>query len=293
MGHFMANFLENKIKDVRLTKTERRIADFTLENLSRICFMTANDLSSELGVSDTSVIRFARSLGYTGYADLQKSIQSEMAKQMENASLPGQASPLERFTRIFPYITDDDLINSMMRVVVKNFEDTLKRNSMDKIEQASKCLIESRNKYIVGFKGSQGIASMFFCFLAQTLPNAYPILYEDSSAYEMILDVSDQDCVIITSFPRYSRGAEIISAYVKDTGAKLIVLTDKATATVANGADILLTIGSANISFNNSYVVAQFIAELICADVLRKCDKNEIEERLKKFDDLVSPQGFF
>jgi DNA-binding MurR/RpiR family transcriptional regulator len=277
--------LENEIKDARLTKTERRIADFALENLSRICFMTADDISTELGVSDASVIRFARSLGYAGFADLQKNIQSRISEHMGNGA-DGQSTPFERLTRIIPYLADDDLVQSMMRIMTRNFEETFKRNGMQKIEAISKCLIASRHKYIVGPRGNQDIAFMFAHLFAQNLPRVHPVLYADASPFEPLLDIDARDCAIIFSFPRYSGTAENISAFIKKSGARRIVISDKATAPIARGADILLTVGLNNLSFNNSRVVAVFLAELISADITRKMNPSEVNARLKKYDEM-------
>jgi DNA-binding MurR/RpiR family transcriptional regulator len=287
----MISSLENKIKDARLTKTGRRIADFALENLTRICFMTADDISTELGVSDASVIRFARSLGYSGFADLQKNIRSRISKHMENGA-GGQSTPFERLTRIIPYLADDDLVRSMMRIMTRNFEDTFKRNGMQKIEEISKCLIASRHKYIVGPRGTQDLAFIYTHLFAQNLPRVHPVLYADASTFEPLLDIDERDCALMFSFPRYSGAAQTMSAFIRKSGAKRIVITDKATAPIAKGADILLTVALNNISFNNSRVVAVFLAELISADITRKINPSDINARLKKYDELNPLQGF-
>ena len=288
----MNKTLEDQIKDANLTKTEGIVAEFILENQVRACFMTVADISSELDISDTSVIRFARALGYSGFAQLQKKMQADTEHQIENGS-GNQVSPLERLERIIPHITDDNLLESMMDLTAKNFEATFKRNSFDKIEETSKLLIKSRCKYIVGFKGCQALASNMALVLTQTLPGVRPVLYADSSAFEPLLDLSSEDCVMVYSFSRYSRVAETISEYTRQRGAKLVVITDRATAPVANGADVLLVVSCNNLSFNNSHVVTSFLSELISADIIRKLDAKVVEERLKNFDILISPQEFF
>jgi len=249
--------------------------------------MTTYEISREMGVSDASVVRFAQSLGYSGFADLQKRIQAAVSVQLENGNgSEGQMAPSERLERIIPYLASDDLVQSMMKVMTRNFEDTFKRNSMEKIGQISKCLIGSRRKFIVGPRGSQDLAFVYANLFAQALPGVYPVLHADASCFEPLLNIDDKDCALIISFPRYSGAVERITSFIKKSGAARIVVTDKVTAPPAKNADILITLGIDNISFTNSRVVAVFLAELILADISRKINSAELTARMKKFDEL-------
>ena len=277
--------LEDEIRRARLTKTSRSIADFVLENISRVCFMTTDEISREIGASDASIIRFAQSLGYSGFTDLQKTIQATISTHLENGS-EKQQSPLERLSRINPYLADDTLAQSMMQVMTRNFEDTFKRNSMEKIEDVSKRLIASRRKFIVGPRGSQDMAFFYATLFAQVLPGVHPVLYSDASFFDPLMDIDRKDCALIISFPRYSYASEKITSFINKSGAAKIVITDKATAPLAKSADVLITLGIDNISFNNSRMTAVFIAELILADITRKISSSELTLRMKKFDRL-------
>jgi len=277
--------LEEEIRKAKLTKTSRHIADFVLENFSRVCFLTTDEISLEMGVSDASVIRFAQSLGYSGFADLQKKIQTAVSFHLDNGN-EGQLPPFERLNRITPYLADDDLVQSMMKVMTRNFEDTFKRNSMEKIEQISKCLMRSRRKFIVGPRGSRDLAFFYASLFAQALSGVHSVLSADPSFSEPLLDIDSKDCALIISFPRYSGAVEKLTSFIDKAGATKIVVTDKATAPAAKNADILITLGIDNISFNNSRIVAVFLGELILADITRKTNSTEIAARMKKFDNL-------
>ena len=277
--------LEDEIRKARLTKTSRHIADFVLENVSRICFMTTDDISREMGVSDASVIRFAQSLGYSGFVELQKKIQLTVSEHLENGN-EGQQTPIERLNRILPNLAVDNLVQSMMEVMMHNFEDTFKRNGIEKIEKISECLIASNRKFIVGPRGSQDMAFTYAQLLSQILPGVHPVLSADAGFFEPLLDIGRKDCALIISFPRYSGAAERISSFIKKSGAAKVVITDKATAPIAKSADILFTVRVDNISFNNSRVVAVFLLELLAAVITRKIDPVKLAARMKKFDEL-------
>jgi len=290
MKKHMKLTLEDEIRKAQLTKTGRRIGDYVLKHLSRICFMTADNVSSEMGISDASVIRFAQALGYSGFADLQKKIQAAVSVHLENDNGSGdQQAPFERLNRIIPYLAADDLVQSMMKIMMRNFEDTFKCNNMEKIGRISKCLIGSRRKFIVGPRGSHDLAFVYANLFSQALPGVHPVLNADASFFEPLLDIDQRDCAIIISFPRYSAAVEKLSSFIKKSGAAKIVITDKATAPPAKNADILITLGIDNISFTNSRVVAVFIAELILADITRKIKPDALAARMKKFDELNPP----
>ena len=70
-----------KIKDKSLTKTEKIIADYLLDNLNTIGFSSVKEVSLNCGVSDTSIIRFLRELGYEGYTDFKKELNEKLLEQ--------------------------------------------------------------------------------------------------------------------------------------------------------------------------------------------------------------------
>ena len=281
----MRLILEDEIRKAQLTKTSRRVADFVLENISRICFMTTDEISQEMGVSDASVIRFAQSLGYSGFADLQKKIQATLSDHLENGN-EDHRPPFERINRIIPYLADDNLVQSMMKVMTCNFENTFKHNNMEKIEKISKCLISSRRKFIVGPRGNQDLAFFYASLFSQILPDVFPVLHADASFFEPLLEIDSSDCALIISFPRYSDAVRKVTSFINKSEATKIVITDKATAPPAKNADILVTVGIDNVSFNNSRVLPVFLAELILADITRKIKPSELTARMKKFDEL-------
>ncbi|MCL2205054.1 MAG: MurR/RpiR family transcriptional regulator [Treponema sp.] len=278
--------LEDEIRKARLTKTSKQIADFVLENVSRICFMTTDEISREMGVSDASIIRFAQSLGYSGFADLQKRMQTSLSDHLEHSTGDSQLPPFERINRIVPYLADDNLVQSMMEVMTRNFEDTFKYNDMKKVEKISKCLISSRRKFIVGTRGGQDLAFLYANLLSQALPNVFPVSHADASYFEPLLEINNKDCAIIISLPRYSDSVRKITSFINKSGAKKIVITNKATAPPAKSADILFTVGVDNVTFSNSRITSVFLAELILADVTRKIDFAELSARLQKHENL-------
>ena len=87
--------LEERIKNARMTKTERQIADFFLDNRGSLYFMTSKDIALALHVSDTSVIRLCRTLGYSGFKDLQQRLQKDLSEALDNDKyvLPYQKLP--------------------------------------------------------------------------------------------------------------------------------------------------------------------------------------------------------
>lgn len=283
--------LEEKIKKARLTRTEQAVADYVLDNFPDVCFMKATDVSSALGISDTSVIRFSRSIGYSGFAEMQRELQKEMTEKMVTAIRPND-TVIQRSKRLASYMDEKNLMNKYLEVVLNNFEESFKKNSFEKLEEISKTILQSNRKFIVGFKGCMGLANQLSKMLKVMLEDVRLINYADSSAIEIIMDAGREDCVILFSFPRYARMAIKIAERAKAAGAKLVVFTDKVTASVANSADIILGISVDSIFFSNSYVVPTFFLEVLAADIQRKCGQS-IKDRMEAFESLIMPDGLF
>jgi|Cm827metagenome_2_1110796.scaffolds.fasta_scaffold02493_2 DNA-binding MurR/RpiR family transcriptional regulator len=279
--------LENKVKSTALTKTERVVANYVLDHTPRVCFMTVAEISNNLKISDTSVIRLARTLGYAGFSDFQQDLRQILEQQITSKSA---MSPADRLKRL-PHSTDP--LNMMFEQVNRNFSESISRNPYEKVEQIAEILESSRLKYIVGFKGCQGIAGKMATTLEQVLPGVRAVLHADSAAYTDFLDLGSEDCVVIFCFPRYSGVALDLAQIALKCGAKLIAITDKAASAPASGADVVLTISTNNMCFNNSHVVTQFYSELITYSVIQRVGTDTVEARLKHLDEMTGTREFY
>lgn len=280
----MIDRIKEKIKNTNLTKTEFKIANYFLDNEELVYFKAANEIANEIGVSDSSVIRFIKMLGYAGYTEFQQEVQNELKSKMQNYSVSlGPTSKLRK-TKLEPEATD--LGSRVFNLTCTNLESTFASNPPDKITRITDILLKSRQKFIVSVRGSASVAYFLGEKLKLILPDVRPVLQGDYSLIHTLADIGPDDCLFLVSFPRYSRIVlSAISMAVK-AGAKIVVLTDRLTSPVAKKADEILLANCETIGFSNSYVSALFLADLIIADISQKL-KPENLDRLNLIEEYI------
>jgi DNA-binding MurR/RpiR family transcriptional regulator len=126
----MTQTIEERIKNASLTKTERLIAEYILHNYSTVGFMTSTDIAATLGVSDSSIIRLSRSLGYSGFNDLKTEIKSIMSEQLKsgNEFEYSYLTPIDRFKSNFDNLSTGKTVSKQLDWTINNIKDVLNQN---------------------------------------------------------------------------------------------------------------------------------------------------------------------
>ena len=139
---FGGSYLEeirDALKNEALTKTSKKIAQFVLDNVAEACFMTSTDIALKLSVSESSVIRFSRSLGFSGFMDFQKSLRKSY--QTRVSSLSGSiAVPYERLVKSFEMSDNINYADEYFLNTTKNIQSVLINNDRKKFDSASKII---------------------------------------------------------------------------------------------------------------------------------------------------------
>lgn len=276
------DFIE-KIKDKTLTKTEKIIADYILDNLSTISFASVKEVALGCGVSDTSVIRFLRELGYEGYTDFKKELNEKLLEQY-NASL----SPMQKFNQSKANIHANSVVNDVFCNSMSNLANAL--NTLDEklLESIADCLINSRKKYIAAFRGTSCCADYFYRKAIYFLPGLSLCNKAESLAMEQLIDISAADCLLLFSFPRYSEITYTMLELAKKRGAKIIIFTDRVTSPLASFADYLVTVNVTGFSYTNSYVVPLCCAEALAVIISKKLENHaDTDERLRLLEEYI------
>lgn len=272
---------EDRIKDKTLTKTEKIIADYILDNMETIGFGPIKDVANACGVSDTSIIRFLRELGYAGYTDFKKSINEKFLEQY-NANL----SPMQKFNQSKNYINTGSIASEVLYNSINNINKAI--NSLDDklLLDIADCLINSRNKYIAAFRGTSCCADYFWRKAIYFLPGLVLCNKAESETLEKLVDINKNDCILMFSYPRYSQICTIILELAKKRGAKIILFTDRITSPLAAYADYIVTTNVTGLSFTNSYVVPLCLAEALAVIISKKVE-NISAERLELLDENI------
>ena len=289
----MVSTLKNKLKNMELTKMEQKIAVYLSEDESRICFLSATEIANHLNISDASVIRFAKSLGYSGFNEMKKDFQSQMSNQMA-ADDPNSPSPLERFSRVNAHRRDGSLTGAMLDVVLSNLQTTIDQKDFAlKIETATELLMCSKRKVVIGFKGCAGLTSKTELLLGALLPSVFTITNISAAEFLKMLDLRQEDCLLIFYFPRYPSSVEMLAAMAHEVGARIIFFTDRQKLDIANDDDVIITVGIDNIAYNNSHVATNFILDVIGANLSRQINAGAIKSRLSRIDEMTARYNLY
>lgn len=282
--------LRDLMKNAKLTKTSRIIGEYILDNETDACFMTSTEIAEKLDVSEASVIRFARALGYTGYMDFQKNLRKSHTERLGRIS-SAVAVPYERLQASMAH-TDENYIQEFLMNTQTNITSVIKNNSQETFDAAVELLAKAQRKYIVASRANTGVASYFNLLLRHQVPDVIPTWESSVNVIDHMCDIEKEDCVIIFSFPRYSEMDRQALQMAEDAGASIIVVTDRPSAPMARFATVLLTVDVDTNTFFNSYVGVQLVMEILSAGLSRKMGGANAE-KLQLIDKYIGALGVY
>lgn len=282
--------LAKKIQSMALTRTDAEIAEYMLEHLSTIGFQTSTTLAEAVGVSDTSVIRFIRKLGFKGYSEFRSEMNARAAKQINQAH--GGLSPSEKYAKSLGQLNPNSLISDVSRYTLENLQRTYSQLDQSTVEQIVDILLKSDRKYIAGFRGTACCAQYMASKLLFLTPHVVPVVHGDATAVENILDITQRDCLFLYSFPRYSEINHTLMDIARENGARIILMTDRRTSPLASKADVVVLAQVDGLGFTNSYVAPLSLSEVILLAVSGRRDVTRTE-RFNRIDSVMEREKLY
>lgn len=273
----MKNTLLSKLEDksIKLSKGHRKISAYILENYDKAAFMTAANLGKNVGVSESTVVRFACELGYKGYPELQKEIQ-----QMIKSKL----TAVQRMEVSETLIGDNDIIRSVLMDDIELIRETAELTSEEDFKKAVKAINRANKIYILGVRSSASLATFLSFYFHLVFDNV--VLVDTSSASEMfeqMFRISEGDVCIAISFPRYSKQTVNALHFIADRKATVISITDTKDSPMAPYSDYLLVARSSMASVVDSLVAPlSLINALIVSVTLSR--KEEVISNFNKLE---------
>lgn len=230
-----------------LSKGQRRIGNYILNNYSRAAYMTAHKLGKQVNVSESTVVRFATELGYEGYPSMQKALQEVIRNKL--TALQRLEVSHERI------INNEDVLSMVMHADAENIRMTLGRVNKESFDQVVQAILSAHKVYIVGVRSASAIAEFLGFYLNMALENVAVVHVNSiSEIFEQIFRIKEGDVLIGISFPRYSKRTVKTMRYAKDQGATTVAITDSELSPLAELADYTLPAKSDMISFVDSLV---------------------------------------
>lgn len=257
------------------SKGQKQIARFILEHYDKAAFMTASRLGVTVGVSESTVVRFATELGYDGYPHLQRALQEMIRNKLTS---------VQRMEVAGDRMGGRDVLQTVLHADTDMIRVTLDEIDRDAFQGAVDALIGAKRIYILGVRSSSALAS-FLGFYFNLLFENVTLVHTNSVSeiFEQVLRIGPGDVLFGISFPRYSKRTLSAMKYARDRGARVIALTDSQLSPLARVADHVLLARSDMASFVDSLVAPlSVINALIVAVGMSRRD--EIEQTFNKLE---------
>ena len=249
------------------SKGQKRIAQYIQAHYESAAFMTAFKLGETVGVSESTVVRFAAELGFDGYPQLQKAMQELIRSKL---------TTVQRIEVTRARMADDEVLDNVMAYDMANIRQTLEELPRDVFYQAVDAIVEARRVYIFGAGSCRALANFLAYYLKLLLPDIH-LIYTSSETeiLEEMLQIGEQDAIIGLSFPRYSSKAVKTVHFAHSRQAKIIAITDSVLSPIAEYASYLLLAHSDMATIVDSLVAPlSIINALLVAVSLKKMDSN-------------------
>lgn len=200
------------------SKRQKTIADYVISNYDKAAFMTAAKLGTTVGVSESTVVRFATELGYKGYPGFQKSME-ELVRTKLNS--------IQRMEVTYGRITQSEILESVLHSDIEKIKMTLSNIDQNAFENAVDTIINAKKIYIVGIRSCSPLAEFLAFYLNLICDNIVKIHANGSSEiFEQLIRIGEDDVIIGISFPRYSMRTLKALEFASARKAKVITLTD-------------------------------------------------------------------
>lgn len=246
--------MENDNKDLmkliqerfsKLSKGQKLIAEYILNNYDKAAFMTAAKLGVAVGVSESTVVRFANELNFSGYPKLQKALQELIKNKL---------TTVQRLELSNDFVSDGDALKGVLKADTENIRATLEKINPDIFENVVNSIYKAKTIYVIGLRSSTALAEFLGFYLNIILKNVRIVSYGISDIFEQVINIKEGDLVIGIGFPRYATKTIDILDFAKSKGAEVVALTDSLLSPLAAKADYTLIAQSNMASFVDSLV---------------------------------------
>ena len=266
------------------SKGQKKIANFILESYDKAAFMTASRLGKRVGVSESTVVRFAAELGYDGYPDMQKSLQKMIRNRLTS---------VQRIEVTNDRLGDQDLLSMVLQSDIEKIRQTLEELDRAAFDRAVDTIVAAKKIYIIGVRSSAALASFLYFYCNLIFENVALVSASTSSEiFESLLRVGPGDVVIGVSFPRYSSRTVQAMSFARDRGADTVAITDSEASPLAPICRHTLRARSDMASFVDSLVAPlSLVNALLVAVSQRKND--ELARTFQNLEDIWDEYGVY
>lgn len=241
------------------SKSQKLIANFMLQHYEKAAYMTALKLGGAVGVSESTVVRFAIELGYEGYPQLQRSLQSHIKNKL---------TTLQRMDVTRSRMGGEDTVAAVLNQDIDKIRRTLETINRESFDNAVSTIIAAKRIYIQGAMSSGILANFMYYYLRLIFDKVTLVgSVGTSEMYQQMVHIGEGDLLIAMSFPRYASSTSEACRFAHESGAQIIAITDGESSPLTEFAHTTLFASSDMVSFVDSLVAPMSLINALIAAV--------------------------
>ena len=263
MGTDILSILRERAPE--FSKGQRAIAQYIIESYDKAAFMTASKLGKTVGVSESTVVRFAVDLGFDGYPSMQKAMREMVLNRLTSVQRMEVAS--NRINR-------EDVVSMVIQSDIDKLRRTSETVDREEFQAAVDAVLEAKRVFIIGVRSAAPLANFLGYYLNYMFNNVHIVTASGTSEmFEKIVGVNSRDVVIAFSFPRYSTATAKAARYCRSTGANVIAITDSGQSPLGQNADHVILAKSDMVSLVDSLVAPLSVVNALIVAIASKREK--------------------
>lgn len=259
------------------SKSQKLIANYILNHYEKAAYMTALKLGNAVNVSESTVVRFAIELGFEGYPQLQRSLQSHIKNRL---------TTIQRMDVTRSRIGDLDPVEGVLTQDIDKIRRTLETVNREDFDNAVNTIVDARRIYIQGAMSS-GILANFMHYYLRLIFDKVTLIgsVATSEIYQQMIHIGEGDVFIGMSFPRYAKSTLNACKFAHESGSQIIAITDSENSPLAQYAHTTLCAYSDMVSFIDSLVAPMSLLNALIVAISNR-NRCRVEQTFRKLETL-------
>ena len=282
MAKSILHTIENNMSS--FSKGQKRIAGYILENYDKAAFMTASKLGKLVGISESTVVRFASELGYDGYPSMQRALQEMIRSRLTSTQRIQAAGDL---------LDREDLLGAVLQSDIDKLREIVGEADRAEFDNVVERIMRARHIYILGVRSSSFVAGYLNLYMHLLCENV--TLVQSNAAgeiFEQLFRIGPEDVMIAISFPRYSKVTMNTVKFAQDRGASIIAITDNELSPVYQMSDAALLAPCEMISFVDSMVAPLSLINALLVALAHRMG-TDVSTTFAELEDIWNEYGVF
>lgn len=259
-----------------LTKSEKRIANFLRKNADEAAFLSAAEIADKLNISEATVVRFARTMGYPSYPALRADFQENFRQRITHSSrLRSRLDDLREAGDIFEKLTANE-IDYLTQAL-----ETVDRQALAKAAEYFK---NHQRIFIFGLGPSISLVDLMEIRLRRFGKDIIPLTSTGREVLESLVALQPSDLIFVICFFDLNPTLQLVLDYASELGCKIVVLTDTLESIIGEKADVILSARRGPMSEFHSLIVPMTIINSLLLSIAS--EEKDVMENLDKLDRL-------